>query len=259
MQQRKIKTPAHLDDAAFMRKLYLDVVGLPPHPQELAAFVSDDSPGKRDRLIERTLSDDQRFAEHWMTFWSDLLRNAYAGTGYIDGGRRQITGWLYRSLLENKRYDQFVRELIAPTAESEGFIRGIKWRGNVNASQSREVQFAQNISQVLLGINMKCASCHDSFIDRWTLKEAYIKAIGKGLSQPLDQFEVSLAPAEPARLLNVEGAPREPSRWSMMALTPAPGYVAALVVRGHNWRSAFWRFPLSLSEFNKPPISLERD
>ena len=46
-------------------------------------------------------------------------------------------------------------------------------RGTVNASQTRNMQIAQNVSQVFLGINMKCASCHDSFIDRWTLQEAY--------------------------------------------------------------------------------------
>jgi hypothetical protein len=119
------------------------------------------------------LANDESYTEHWLTFWNDLLRNDYAGTGYIDSGRKQITGWLYQSLLENKPFDQFVRELIAPAPESEGFIRGIQWRGNVNASQSREVQFAQNVSQVFLGINMKCASCHDSFVDRWKLDEAY--------------------------------------------------------------------------------------
>ena len=108
-----------------------------------------------------------------MTFWNDLLRNDYAGTGYIDGGRKQITGWLYQALIDNKPYDRFVRELISPSPESEGFIKGIKWRGRVNASQVREIQFSQNVSQVFFGINMKCASCHDSFIDRWKLVDAY--------------------------------------------------------------------------------------
>ena len=55
----------------------------------------------------------------------------------------------------------------------EGFIRGIQWRGDVNASQVREVQFAQNVSQVFLGENLKCASCHDSFINDWKLNDAY--------------------------------------------------------------------------------------
>src|SRR5262249_19673267 len=119
------------------------------------------------------LDDKQAYAEHWLTFWNDLLRNDYAGTGYIDGGRKPITTWLYRSLRENKPYDRFVRELISPTAESEGFIKGIKWRGNVNASQVVEVQSPQNTSQVFLGVTMKCASCHDSFIDNWKLNDAY--------------------------------------------------------------------------------------
>jgi hypothetical protein len=108
-----------------------------------------------------------------LTFWNDLLRNDYTGTGFITKGRTQITGWLYESLVDNKPYDQLVRELLVPTAGSEGFIRGIRWRGNVSASQRQEIQFAQNVSQVFLGINMKCASCHDSFIDRWTLEETY--------------------------------------------------------------------------------------
>lgn len=169
------KSPVEpVDDATFMRRLWLDTIGLLPTPEELAAFAADRSPDKRERLIDAALGRDVDYAEHWLTFWNDLLRNDYAGTGYIDGGRKQITDWLYRSLLDNKPYDQFVRELIAPAAgDSEGFIRGIQWRGRVNSSQTREIQFAQNLSQVFLGINMKCASCHDSFIDRWKLQDAY--------------------------------------------------------------------------------------
>ena len=113
------------------------------------------------------------YAEHWLSFWNDLLRNDYSGTGYIDGGRKQITPWLYQALLENKPYDQFARELIAPTSASEGFARGIQWRGVVSAGQTIPIQFAQSVGQTFLGINLKCASCHDSFIDRWTLDDAY--------------------------------------------------------------------------------------
>jgi hypothetical protein len=77
-------------------------------------------------------------------------------------------------LLENKPYDRFARELLAPAGdEARGFIDGIQWRGRVNASQTREIQFAQSISQAFLGLNMKCASCHDSFVDRWKLDQAY--------------------------------------------------------------------------------------
>jgi hypothetical protein len=165
--------PKPLDDTAFARRLYLDLIGQLPAPDELSAFVKDTTPDKRERLIRRLLGDRRAYAEHWLTFWNDLLRNDYQGTGYIDGGRKQITDWLYRSLLDNKPYDQFVRELISPLPASEGFIKGIKWRGKVNASQVPELQFSQNVSQVFFGINMKCASCHDSFIDSWKLDDAY--------------------------------------------------------------------------------------
>ena len=171
--RQKIAAPQPAADELFLRRAYLDIIGLPPREEDLHQFLDSTDPLRRDHLIESLLSRDHDYAEHWITFWNDLLRNDYAGTGYIDGGRRQITAWLYESLIDNKPYDQFVNELIAPTKESDGFINGIKWRGNVNASQVREVQFAQSISQVFLGINMKCASCHDSFIDRWTLDEAY--------------------------------------------------------------------------------------
>jgi hypothetical protein len=168
-----VTPPAALDDATFARRVYLDVIGLLPATSELNTFLSDQATDKRSRLVHRLLQGDRAYAEHWLTFWNDLLRNDYQGTGYIDGGREQISAWLYRSLLANKPYDQFVRELISPTKESEGFIKGIEWRGNVNASQVPELQFSQNVSQVFFGINMKCASCHDSFIDSWKLDDAY--------------------------------------------------------------------------------------
>jgi hypothetical protein len=168
--------PAPLDDAAFLRRVSLDLVGLLPTPERLEAFLADPAPDKRERAVGELLDDDQAYAEHWLTFWNDLLRNDYEGTGYIDGGRKAITPWLYRALRENTPYDRFVRELISPTPESEGFIKGIKWRGAVNASQVPELQFAQNVGQVFLGVNLKCASCHDSFIDSWKLDDTYALA-----------------------------------------------------------------------------------
>lgn len=173
LAKRQVAKPQAVEDAIFLRRAYLDLVGVLPTLPEQEAFLSDAQPDKRARLIKTLLDDRRAYADHWISFFNDLLRNDYAGTGYIDGGRKQITLWLHRSLMENKPYDQFVRELISPTAESEGFINGIRWRGRVNASQTREVQFAQNLSQVFLGINMKCASCHDSFIDDWKLDDAY--------------------------------------------------------------------------------------
>ncbi|MFM8951767.1 MAG: DUF1549 domain-containing protein [Planctomycetaceae bacterium] len=172
-KERGIQRPPRCDDRTFIRRVSLDLVGLLPEPARVEAFVADTNSDKRGVLVRELLGDRVAYADHWLTFWNDLLRNDYTGTGFITGGRRQITGWLHRSLVENVPFDQFVRELIAPTDESRGFIDGIVWRGVVNASQTVPIQFAQNVGQTFLGINLKCASCHDSFVDRWKLKETY--------------------------------------------------------------------------------------
>jgi hypothetical protein len=166
-------TPPVADDATFLRRVSLDLVGMLPPAEEARAFAADRRPDKRALLVRSLLARNVDYADHWMVFWNDLLRNDYAGTGYIDGGRKQITNWLYISLLANKPYDVFARELVAPSADSEGFAKGIIWRGAVSAAQAPELQYAQSVSQTFLGINMKCASCHDSFVDRWKLRDAY--------------------------------------------------------------------------------------
>jgi 4'-phosphopantetheinyl transferase len=83
----------------------------------------------------------------------------------------------------------------------------------------------------------------EAFFNCWTRKEAYIKAHGEGLSLPLDGFDVTLAPDEPAQLLSTRDDPGEASRWSLRALHPCHGYVAALAVEGDGWRLKTWRWP----------------
>ncbi len=86
------------------------------------------------------------------------------------------------------------------------------------------------------------------FIACWTRKEAYIKAIGMGLSAPLARFSVSLSPREPPELLEISDAPDAAGLWSMSSFDPAPGFVAALVVEGKDWSIAHrqWLAPSPL-------------
>ena len=172
-KKKGVEWPESVDDRTYYRRVSLDIIGLLPNPDILDRFVADPDPGKRERLVDELLSRDHDYAQHWLTFWNDLLRNDYSGPGYITRGRYDITRWLYASLQNNKPYDRFVRELIDADSSSEGFIRGIRWRGEVNASQRVEMQAAQNVSQVFFGLNLKCASCHDSFISDWKLDDAY--------------------------------------------------------------------------------------
>lgn len=172
-QKNNIKWAQPVDDRLYIRRVYLDVVGLLPSPEEVEAFAANTNKDKRENLVNNLLSQNDAYAQHWLTFWNDALRNDYTGTGYITGGRYDITQWLYSALRTNKPYNEFVKELISPAKESKGFVAGIKWRGTINASQRTEMQAAQNVSQVFLGLNLKCASCHDSFINDWKLDDAY--------------------------------------------------------------------------------------
>lgn len=223
-RDQALTPPEEVAAAIWLRRVYMDIIGIPPTLAEQHEFESQPyNAATRHQLVVDLLERNHDYADHWISFWNDLLRNDYAGTGYIDGGRSQITAWLYEALLNNLAYDEFVRQLISPTKASEGFIKGIKWRGNVNASQVREIQFAQNVSQVFLGINMKCASCHDSFIDHWTLDEAY------GLAAIFSERELSIhrcdkptgRMASPAwifpELGNVDATADQPTRLKQLA------------------------------------------
>lgn len=83
---------------------------------------------------------------------------------------------------------------------------------------------------------------NEAFFNCWTRKEAFIKAIGDGLSQPLDEFDVSLTPGEPARLLRIEGDSKAASRWLIQELKLAPGFAAAFAVERQNWRLSCWQW-----------------
>jgi hypothetical protein len=176
---RKAPEPAQVPDALFARRVYLDVWGLLPTPEELQAFLDDRSPAKRDRLVATLLDDSDKYAEHWISFWNDLLRNEDGVTYFSEtAGRKSITDWLYPALAANLPYDQFVSKLLNPVspADPAGFLVGVNWRGETSAAVTPWMQASQNTAQVFLGINLKCNSCHDSFVSKWKLKDAYALA-----------------------------------------------------------------------------------
>ncbi len=168
--------PTVVDDARFARRVYLDAWGLLPAPAELQAFLADEAPDKRARLVAQLLADRDRYAEHWITFWNDLLRNE-DGVNYFAerDGRKSITPWLLQALRENRPYDTFVSALLNPAGQDApvGFLTGVNWRGETSAAVTPWMQASQNTAQVFLGVNMKCNACHDSFVNRWKLKDAY--------------------------------------------------------------------------------------
>src|SRR5690606_10997747 len=160
-----------VDDRTYIRRVYVDLIGLPPTDQEIKSFGADGNSDKREKRGTGLLAKDREYATPCTALRNDILRNDHSETGYIAGGRFNISDWLFTSLQTNKPYKQFAMELVDPTEESEGFIKGIAWRGAVNSSQTTAMQAAQNVSQALLGVNLKCASCHDSFVSDWKLDD----------------------------------------------------------------------------------------
>jgi hypothetical protein len=206
LKEQGIAEPELVGDAAFARRAYLDITGLLPPPAELHALIADTSPNKRSALVDRLLADDEAYAEHWISFWNDLLRNDEGVNYYSEtASRKSITGWLLPALRSNVPYNTFAEMLLNPVApqDPDGFLVGVNWRGVVSASQTPAMQAAQNTAQIFLGINLKCNSCHDSFISKWKLKDAYALASFFSADDRLRLYRCDVAQdqyAEPAFL-----------------------------------------------------------
>ncbi|HTB14633.1 MAG TPA: DUF1549 domain-containing protein [Bryobacteraceae bacterium] len=165
-----------IDDALFIRRATLDIWGMVPSAEATKKFIADKDAQKRERLIDSLLADNNKYAENWISFWNDLLRNDQ-GVNYA-GTRKSITPWLLAALENNIPFNEMAFALLNPVkpTDPDGFLVGVNWRGDINASQTPFMQAAQNSAQVFLGVNLKCASCHDSFINKYKLKQSYALA-----------------------------------------------------------------------------------
>ncbi len=165
--------PAPISDALFLRRATLDIWGFVPTAERTQKFITDKDPLKRDHVVDALLGDSTKYSENWISFWNDLLRNDQ-GVNYA-GTRKSITPWLLKALQTNMPFDVMARALLNPEKpeDPDGFLIGVNWRGDINASQTPYMQAAQNSAQIFLGVNLKCASCHDSFINRYKLKQSY--------------------------------------------------------------------------------------
>ncbi len=168
------KRPALSSDAEFLRRVYLDVIGVIPTVEEAKRFLNDPAPDKRVKLIDALLARNADYAANWTPFWEEAL--ASSDTGVVGGIVRHgdYQKWIYQSFVSNKPYDIMAAELIDPTMP--GYQNPIpqKMDGDffaypsfvLNADHLQTVQTAANTAQVFLGTGMKCASCHNHFLNR---------------------------------------------------------------------------------------------
>jgi hypothetical protein len=159
-------------DDEFVRRVYLDVTGLPPSADTVRAFVADGTRDKRDRLIEQLLASDA-FAEQWAWHWGDLLRMSNESGPGANG----FHYWFKEQLKVDRPYDRFVYDVLTPSSKVHATLPSLAVIGRSNQLKSRFVESVDDyrisnrldhidaltidVSRVFLGLNTSCISCHD--------------------------------------------------------------------------------------------------
>ena len=202
----------------LVRRVYFDMIGLPPSPAEIDSFVNDPNPTAYAKLVDRLLADP-RYGERWARFWLDLAR--YADTAGYEGDPDLPHAWRYRDYVidafnQDKPYDKFVIEQIAgdetqdimgagdlPEPKPEAtvaltFLRLAPFtepRGDASRHELLS-EMTATVNSVFLGLTVGCAQCHDHKYDRIPTKDFYrMKAFFSTvqLQRPLpgDSFQLS--------------------------------------------------------------------
>ncbi|MEW6305402.1 MAG: PSD1 and planctomycete cytochrome C domain-containing protein [Verrucomicrobiota bacterium] len=214
------KTPPPVcDDPTFLRRVYLDIIGVPPTLLEARRFMIDPSPDKRAKLVDELLARRRDYADHWTPFWLEALGSANMNT---QGGivtRGNYLKWVNDSFFDNKPYDLMVAELIDPTLPGhkramEQEVNGVKHSVSYirNQSHTDTIQTAANVAQVFLGTSMKCASCHSHFENREWPQARFLAFAGFFADRDLELIRCEKKTGEtvPAKLpFELAGAPLE--------------------------------------------------
>ncbi len=225
----QIAAPPVVNDEAFLRRVYLDTVGVPPTVAELKKFLSDSQPDKRQRVIAQRLAD-RRLADHWISLWQDMLAENPTLLNQSMGSTGPFRWFLHESLRDHKPLDRMVTELIMlrgspDTGGSAGF-------GLSGESDAPLADKAHILAGAFLGVELQCARCHDSPYHATTQRDLYSLAAmleRKTIKVPItsrvpDSFfekkgresliRVTLRPDEPiaaewplARILGVDNSP----------------------------------------------------
>ena len=165
LQKLGIPPSSHSDDAVFLRRVYLDLIGTLPTESECRTFLGDTSPTKRDALI-RTLMDRPEYADYHALRWADILR--VDKSIVTPQGAVAMTRWLKTQLRENVPYDRMVHDLVTSqgntlTESPNAFFQVHKDPGMLGRS----------VSQVFLGVRIGCAECHHHPFERWSQTDYY--------------------------------------------------------------------------------------
>lgn len=188
LEEKGLGLNAEADRRTLIRRVTLDLTGLPPAPKEVEAFVGDDDPKAYENLVERLLKSPH-YGERWGRHWLDLAR--WTETDGMEGNAFRSSVWLYRdyvvrSFNDDKPYDAFLRQQIAgdelePYADDNiiatGFLAGARYSNNEEdkAMQRNDilVDIANTAAAVTTGLSMNCAQCHTHKFDPLSIQDYY--------------------------------------------------------------------------------------
>ncbi|MEX2560054.1 MAG: DUF1549 and DUF1553 domain-containing protein [Pirellulales bacterium] len=147
------------DDLAFLRRVTLDTAGVIPSRAEIEAFLADQSPNRRSRVIDRLLADP-RWADHWVGYWQDVLAENPGILKPTLNNTGPFRWWIHESFSDNKPFDRFATELV----RMDGGTWGGGPAGFAMATQNDApmASKAHVIAKAFLGLEMQCARCHDA-------------------------------------------------------------------------------------------------
>ena len=180
-------------DREFLRRIYLDTIGLLPTLDESRRFLESKDTQKRAKLIDE-LMERPEFAEVWATRFSDLLR-----VGLLDQrskGGRVMYSWLRKAMLEDKPFNEFATELV--TASGNLYFNPTSNFYYITEFSEPE-NIATNVSQVFLGVRIECARCHNHPWEKWTQEDfwgfaAFFGRMGVKDTYENDESEITLKP-----------------------------------------------------------------
>ncbi|MFM9962941.1 MAG: DUF1549 and DUF1553 domain-containing protein [Planctomycetaceae bacterium] len=161
-----IPPSALCDDATFLRRVTLDIGGRLPTEEEATTFLASKDEGKRDKLIDELLRSPD-YADFFANKWTALLKNRRDDVSDIVSNFA-FHAWVRDSLLANKPYDQFVRELLAATGTVVG-NPPVAWYKRVKEPKEQ----IEDVAQLFLGVRMQCAQCHHHPFERWSQDDYY--------------------------------------------------------------------------------------
>ena len=153
------------DDATFLRRLWLDTIGTLPSPEEVRQFLADPAVDKRAHWTDKVL-DRPEYADYWALVWADILLVDRQKLG--ERGAYELHHWLRQQFATNRRYDEWVSELITATGNSGT-------NGPVNLFRAAETpeELTRTVSQAFLGVRMECAQCHHHPFEKWSQDDFY--------------------------------------------------------------------------------------